>query len=200
MEEKNYAFCALLSRMKYIGRWGLMRQSRSETVSEHTVETAIFAHILSLIAKDEFEAHHVRPDVVAVAALYHDASEILTGDLPTPVKYKNEELRKAYKEVERESAATLAGMLPQDLQAILSPYLTGDCLHEEEKILLKAADRLSALVKCIEEERAGNHEFSSAKCQQLRQLKEMQCPAANRFIHDFLPGYEKDLDELVQFG
>ncbi len=199
MEEKQYAFCALLSRMKYIGRWGLMRQSRSETVSEHTVETAIFAHILALIAKEDLHAQDIRPEVVAVAALYHDAGEILTGDLPTPVKYKNEELKRAYKAVERESAATLAGLLPENLQPTLAPYLTGDHLNDAEKTLLKAADRLSALVKCIEEERAGNHEFSSAKRQQLRLLEEMHCPAALYFICHFLPGYEQDLDELVRF-
>ncbi len=200
MEEKSYAFCALLSRMKYIGRWGLMRQSRGETVSEHTVETALFAHILALIAKEELHDDTVRPEIVVVAALYHDASEILTGDLPTPVKYKNEELKRAYKAVERESATTLATMLPNRLQPHLFPYLTGDCLNPKEKTLLKAADRLSALVKCIEEERAGNNEFSSAKHQQLHQLKEMQCPAVDYFVTQFLPGYEQNLDELVQFG
>ncbi len=200
MKGETYAFCALLSRMKYIGRWGLMRQSHGETVSEHTVETAIFAHILALIAKEELDISAVRPETVAVAALYHDAGEILTGDLPTPVKYKNEALKKAYKAVEQESVATLAGMLPETLQASIAPYLTGDCLNPEEKKLLKAADRLSALVKCLEEERAGNHEFASAKRQQLHLLREMQCPAVDCFIARFLPGYEQNLDELVRFG
>ncbi len=199
-EENIYAFCALLSRMKYITRWGLMRQSRAETVSEHTVETAVFAHVLALLAKEELGEDTVRPETVAVAALYHDASEILTGDLPTPVKYKNEALKKAYKAVERESANQLAALLPPALQSTLCPCLTGEGLNPCEKQILKAADRLSALVKCIEEERAGNREFSSAKNQQIKLLEEMQCPAASLFLQQFLPAFEKDLDELVSFG
>ncbi len=199
MEQNHYAFCALLSRMKYIGRWGLMRQSREETVSEHTVETAVFAHVLALLAKEELGQAEVRPETVALAALYHDASEILTGDLPTPVKYKNEELKRAYKAVEHESAAALAGLLPEKLQGTLQGCLTGQGLHPAERQLLKAADRLSALVKCIEEERAGNHEFSSAKKQQYKLLEEMHCPAAQLFLRDFIPCYEQNLDELVDF-
>ena len=197
--ENTYAFCALLSRMKYINRWGLMRQSRTETVSEHTVGTAILAHVLALLAKDELGEEDVRPETVAVAALYHDASEIMTGDLPTPVKYKNEELKKAYKAVEHESATALAGLLPKALQETLRPCLTGEVLSFGEKALLKAADRLSALVKCIEEEAAGNQEFASAKAQQVRLLREMQCPAADLFMKRFLPCYEQNLDELVRF-
>ena len=200
MEQKGYAFCALLSRMKYISRWGLMRQSRTETLSEHTVETAVFAHLLALLACEELGETEVRPETVALAALYHDASEILTGDLPTPVKYKNDELKRAYKAVERESAAELATLLPQSLQPHLHACLTGGALNPAEKKLLKAADRLSALVKCIEEERAGNHEFASAKAQQLKRLQEMNCSAANLFMQQFLPAYEEDLDALVDFG
>ncbi|MDL2253171.1 5'-deoxynucleotidase [Ruminococcaceae bacterium OttesenSCG-928-I18] len=197
-KEKTYAFCALLSRMKYISRWGLMRQSRTETVSEHTVETAILSHVLALLARDTL-GQQVRPEVVAVAALYHDASEILTGDLPTPVKYKNEELKNAYKEVERESATQLAALLPDELQETLRPCLTGQVLKPEEATLLKAADRISALVKCIEEGAAGNNEFTSAKAQQIKLLKEMDCPAAELFLKEFLPCYEQNLDELVRF-
>ncbi len=199
MEQHHYAFCALLSRMKYIGRWGLMRQSRGENVSEHTAETAVFAHVLALLAKEELGQTAVRPETVALAALYHDASEILTGDLPTPVKYKNEDLKRAYKAVEQESAALLAGLLPERLQATLRGCLTGQGLLPEERLLVKAADRLSALVKCIEEERAGNHEFASAKGQQYRLLQEMACPAADLFLRDFIPCYEQNLDELVDF-
>ena len=197
MQENTYSFCALLSRMKYITRWGLMRSSRAETLSEHTAETAVVAHILALVATKMQGQTDIRPETVAVAALYHDASEILTGDMPTPVKYKNEQLRAAYKEVERQSAESLVALLPEALQPELAPYLTGDTLNAQEQKLLKAADRLSALIKCMEEEASGNTEFQSARAQQLHLLKEMECPAADYFIQHFLPGYEHNLDELT---
>lgn len=198
-ENTSYSFCALLARMKYIGRWGLMRQSRSENLSEHTCEAAILAHILALIAKEECGMEGIRPEQVSVAALYHDASEILTGDLPTPVKYKNEELKRAYKAVEQEGADALATLLPETLGGIMKPYLTGSILSEEEKKLLKAADGLCALIKCIEEENAGNREFRSAKQQHLRRLTDLNHPAVSIFLRQYLPDYEKNLDELVQF-
>lgn len=196
----SYAFCALLSRMKYIGRWGLMRAARAESLSEHTAEAAVIAHILALVDREILGREDVRPETVAVAALYHDASEILTGDMPTPVKYKNDALKSAYKTLERESAESLARLLPEALQPIAAPYLTGDELNLEEALLLKAADRLSALVKCLEEEAAGNREFASAKQQQLERLDAMDCPAAQYFLQHFLPSYEKNLDELTRGG
>ena len=193
-----YAFCALLSRMKYITRWGLMRCARPESLSEHTTETAILAHTLGLIAHDILGEREIRPDALAVAALYHDASEILTGDMPTPVKYKSEELRAAYKKLEKQSAESLAALLPDELQAAMRPCLTGDMLNGPERVLLKAADRLSALIKCMEEEASGNTEFASAKRQQIAQLKQMECPAAEYFVRHFLPGYSRNLDELTK--
>lgn len=196
-ENQIYSFCALLSRMKYIGRWGLMRQSRNENLSEHTSEAAILGHILALIAKEECGMEEIRPEKVAVAALYHDASEILTGDLPTPVKYKNEELMRAYKAVEHESAEALAGLLPPNLESVVEPYLTGSTLCENEKKLLKAADGLCALIKCIEEETSGNKEFRSARAQHMEQLTHINHPAVNIFLRQYLPFYEKNLDELV---
>lgn len=189
-----YAFCALLSRMKYINRWGLMRSSRAENLSEHTVEVSIIAHVLALLAKEE----DIRPETVAVAALYHDASEILTGDMPTPVKYNNEELKNAYKAVEKQSAHRLATMLPEELQQEMSGYLTCDLLNDKEKKLLKAADIFSALIKCLDEEAAGNTEFRSAKEQQWEKLRAMEHPAIDRFAREFLPCYQKTLDELVK--
>lgn len=199
MEEKTYALCALLGRMKYITRWGLMRSSRPESLSEHVAEASILAHVLAVIAKELLGAADIRPEQVAVAALYHDASEIMTGDMPTPVKYKNHQLKTAYKALERESAEALATLAPPEIQAVLGPYLTGDALGAEEQKLLKAADRLSALIKCMEEEAAGNSEFKSAKAQQLKQLKGMDCPAADYFIKHFLPCYERNLDELTSW-
>lgn len=195
---KKYPFCALLARMKYITRWGLMRQTREENLSEHTADTAILAHTLALIARNELNQQGIRPKTIAVAALYHDASEILTGDMPTPVKYKNSTLKTAYKALEKESAKSLSQTLPDSLQADISPYLTGDNLTPEEAILLKAADRISALIKCLEEERSGNTEFASAKQQQLQILHQMNLPAVEYFMQHFLPCYEQNLDELSQ--
>ena len=140
---KTYPFNALVSRMKYIRRWSLMHAARPETLSEHTAETAILAHTLCLIAR-EVTGTPVRPETVAVAALYHDAPEIMTGDMPTPVKYKNERLRSAYKALEEESARQMADLLPPALRIEMTGYLTGRCLSEAEKRILKAADRLSA--------------------------------------------------------
>lgn len=196
-KQQIYSFCALLARMKYIGRWGLMRQNRPENLSEHTAETALIVHILALVACVEYTQPDVRPEVVAVAALYHDASEILTGDMPTPVKYKNEELKNAYKALERESVASLAALLPPALQPALSPYLTGDVLTPAEQTLLKAADRICALLKCEEEAAAGNTEFRTAHAQQVELLQAMNCPAAVYFLQHFLPAYRCTLDELT---
>ena len=193
---KIYSFNALVSRMKYIRRWSLMHSSRTESLSEHAADTAILAHTLCLIAQ-HITGTPVRPETVAVAALYHDAQEILTGDMPTPVKYKNERLRKAYKALEDESAAALLGYLPPQLRGEMAGYVTGSLLTEEEARLLKAADRLSALIKCTEEVQAGNREFAAALTQQRAALKEMNCPEADYFIEHMLPCYAQPLDELT---
>ena len=193
---KIYSFNALVSRMKYIRRWSLMHASRTESLSEHAADTAILAHTLCLIAQ-HITGTPVRPETVAVAALYHDAQEILTGDMPTPVKYKNERLRKAYKALEDESAAALLGYLPPQLRDEMAGYVTGSLLTEEEARLLKAADRLSALIKCTEEVQAGNREFAAALTQQRAALKEMNCPEADYFIVHMLPCYAQPLDELT---
>ncbi len=194
---KTYPFNALVSRMKYIRRWSLMHAARPETLSEHTAETAILAHTLCLIAK-EVTGTPVRPETVAVAALYHDAPEIMTGDMPTPVKYKNERLRAAYKALEEESACQMAQLLPPALRGEMAGYLTGRCLSDGEKRILKAADRLSALIKCTEEVQAGNREFSSALAQQKAALTAMHCPEADYFLEHMLPCYAQNLDELTR--
>ena len=195
---KLYPFNALLARMKYIARWGLMRSSRTESLSEHTADTAILAHTLCVIARRELGApeSEVRPETVAVAALYHDASEIMTGDMPTPVKYKTEALRTAYKSLERSAAQSLATLLPPALQEEMAGYLCGTVLTERERVLLKASDRLSALIKCIDEEQAGNREFSGAQAQQQAALQAMHCPEADYFMAHMLPCYSWTLDEL----
>ena len=138
-----YPFNALLARMKYITRWSLMHSTRAESLSEHTCDTALLAHTLCLIAR-RYTGTPCRPKTVAVAALYHDAPEIITGDLPTPVKYHSATLRDAYKAMERESVASMTAMLPDELAEEVAPFLTGELLTAEEAKLLKAADRLSA--------------------------------------------------------
>ncbi len=200
MQEKKCtpisAFCAMLSRMKYIPRWSLMRCARTETLSEHTAETAQIAHVLAVANNALFDGD-ARPQAVATAALYHDAAEIITGDLPTPVKYRNPALRNAYKNIEKEAAGELLAMLPAALQPALRPALLAEELTEKEKQLLKAADRLSAIIKCITEAGSGNSEFASAHAQQTAALADMHCPEADWFSETMLPAYGKTLDELT---
>ena len=150
---KLYPFSALLARMKYITRWSLMHSTRPESLSEHTCDTALLAHTLCLIAR-RYTGTPCRPKTVAVAALYHDAPEIITGDMPTPVKYSSPGLRDAYKALEAESVDSMTRLLPPELAEEVSPFITGSLLTAEEKRLLKAADRLSALIKCMEERAA----------------------------------------------
>ena len=192
-----YPFSALLARMKYITRWSLMHSTRAESLSEHTCDTALLAHMLCLIAR-RYTGTPCRPKTVAVAALYHDAPEIITGDMPTPVKYANHALRDAYKALEAESVRSMTGLLPEELGEEISPFISGELLTAEEKRLLKAADRLSALIKCMEEQRSGNHEFDAAFAQQKAALEAMHCPEANWFMAHCLPCYTQNLDELTR--
>ena len=192
-----YPFSALLARMKYITRWSLMHSTRAESLSEHTCDTALLAHMLCLIAR-RYTGTPCRPKTVAVAALYHDAPEIVTGDLPTPVKYRSETLRQAYKALERESVDAMGALLPDELREEVQPFLSGELLTPEEHRLLKAADRLSALIKCLEEQRSGNHEFDAALEQQRAALAAMRCPEADWFLEHCLPCYTKNLDELTR--
>jgi len=192
-----YPFSALLARMKYITRWSLMHSTRAESLSEHTCDTALLAHMLCLIAR-RYTGTPCRPKTVAVAALYHDAPEIITGDMPTPVKYSSPTLRDAYKALENESVRCMTGLLPDELSEELSPFISGELLTAEEKRLLKAADRLSALIKCMEEQRSGNHEFDAALAQQKAALQAMHCPEADWFIEHCLPCYTQNLDELTR--
>ena len=194
-----YPFSALLARMKYITRWSQMHSTRPESLSEHTCDTALLAHILCLIAR-RYTGTPCRPKTVAAAALYHDAPEIITGDMPTPVKYSSDTLRDAYKAIEAESAASIASMLPPELEEEIAPYITGSILTADERRLLKAADRLSALIKCTEEARSGNHEFDAALAQQKAALAGMHCPEADWFIEHCLPCYTQNLDELTRRG
>ena len=197
MQKKNSPFCAMLSRMKYIPRWSLMRCARTENLAEHTAETAQLAHVLCCASNALFGGD-VRADKVAAAALYHDAPEIITGDLPTPVKYRSTEMKNAYKKIEQEAQGELLAMLPEELRTVMTPALYAADLTAQEKKLLKAADRLSAVIKCVIEAGSGNGEFASAYDQQMEALHAMECPEAEWFITTMLPAYTRTLDELTR--
>lgn len=189
-----YNFFAFISRMRYISRWGLMRNTFQENIQEHSHMVAVLAHALAVIRRDVYGVP-CDPGEAAVAALYHDAPEIFTGDLPTPVKYYNPEIRDAYKEVEATSAAKLLAMLPAELRPSYDPYLRED-YGRELHALVKAADKLSAHIKCLEELKAGNHEFEAAAHQTLEAVRATGLPEAGYFLEHFLPGFGLTLDEL----
>lgn len=188
------SFFALISRMRYIGRWGLMRSSIPENVQEHSHMVAVIAHALGVIRREVF-GRECDPNALAAAALFHDAPEIITGDMPTPVKYHSGALTAAYKEVERGAAEKLVSMLPVELRGAYESLISGD-MGEENEQLVKAADRLSAYIKCIEERKAGNLEFLSAERQTLERIRSMGLPEAGYFIEHFIPAFELDLDGL----
>ena len=200
-EERGYSvaynFYPMIARMRYINRWGLMRNTQTENIQEHYHMVAVLAHGLAVIQNEKFGGQ-VDPGQVAVAALYHDAPEIITGDMPTPVKYHSPALRDAYKALETESVRSMAALLPAELAAELTPCMDGSALTAEEHRLLKAADRLSALIKCTEEQRSGNHEFDAALTQQRAALQAMHCPEADWFLAHCLPCYTQNLDELTK--
>ena len=187
-------FYALLSRMRYITRWGLMRNTFSENIQEHSHQVAVMAHALALIRRDILHLTGPDPDRCAVAALYHDASEILTGDLPTPIKYYNPEIKLAYKEVEKIAGNRLLDMLPAQLRASYEHYVLED--DGELEPFVKAADKLSAHIKCLEEQKAGNTEFDSAAKQTMESMQEMQLPELDWFITECLGAFSLNLDEL----
>ncbi len=191
-----YPFFAMLSRLKFIHRWALMRNTSCETLSDHSVQVSYIAHALALIGNRRLGKNY-NADRVAVLAMYHDVTEILTGDMPTPIKYKNEALRRAYKEVEGEAAHRLCDMLPEDLKEDFDAILTPQNEDKELMRLVKAADKLSALVKCLEEKRAGNSEFKTAEKENLKQIKNLGCEEAEIFIFEFLKAYSCNLDELT---
>jgi 5'-deoxynucleotidase len=179
--------------MRFIQRWALMRNTAQENVQEHSHQVAVLAHALAVIRNEKFGGS-VDAGQVAVAALYHDASEILTGDMPTPIKYDNPAIRKAYKDVEAVAERKLLEMLPAELQATYAPVLTGP--GGEIEALVKAADKLSAYIKCLEEQKAGNTEFDSAARQTMEAMRAMDRPELKWFIDNALPAFSLHLDEL----
>ena len=187
-------FFAYVSRMRYINRWSLMRNSESENIQEHSHMVAVIAHALGVIRRDIFH-EDCDPDAAAVVALYHDCSEILTGDLPTPIKYHNREINKAYKEMEDLACEKILSTLPEELQGSFRPVFNGE-ISEKYRDLVKAADKLSAYIKCIEERRAGNDEFISAEKQTRAILDESPLPEVKYFLEHFIPAFELNLDQL----
>ena len=191
----SHNFFALISRMRYIGRWGLMRNTFQENIQEHSHMVAVLAHALAVIRRDVFGGD-LDPDHAAALALYHDAPEILTGDLPTPVKYFSGEIHTAYRAVEHAAAESLLHLLPEDLRREYRRWLLPTEELARYAPYVKAADRLSALVKCMEEGRQGNAEFRRAAAGIRAALEEMALPEAALFLEEFLPAFEKNLDEL----
>ena len=187
-------FYALMGRMRYITRWGLMRNTFSENISEHSHMTAVLAHALALIRRDILKLDTPDPDKCAVAALYHDASEILTGDLPTPIKYYNPDIKAAYKQVERIAGNRLLDMLPPELRASYESYVLEDDAALEP--FVKAADKLTAHIKCLEEQKAGNTEFDSAAKQTWDAMKAMNRPELDWFLEHCLPAFALNIDQL----
>ena len=187
-------FFAFLSRMKYIARWSLMRSTVQENIQEHSHMVAVLAHALGLIRRDVLH-QPCDPEHLAAVALYHDAPEILTGDLPTPIKYHSASIKNAYDEVESVAVERLLDELPDALRPAYRALLTAP-QRAEEYALVKAADRLAAYIKCVEERKAGNLEFSSAEAASLRKLEALELPEVSYFLEHFMPGFEKNLDEL----
>ncbi len=190
----KHHFFALVSRMKYIFRWPLMRNTRSENICEHSYEVAVVAHALALLHNKRFGGS-VDVERCVLLAMYHDTTEILTGDLPTPVKYDNPVILQAYRSVEQAAAERLLEQLPADLQDEYRPLLWQADVDEQERRIVKAADKLSALIKCIEEVKQGNNEFKQAKKSVERAVRAMDLPAANCFLDEFVPSFALTLDE-----
>jgi len=194
-KKKTYSFGAMLSRMKYIDRWALMRNSTKENISEHSLEVAMIAHLLAVIGRVRF-GKDLDADKAALIGIYHDSTEIITGDMPTPIKYYNDEMRDTFKEIEDLAAIQLLAMLPDDIREEYE-----DLFFAQEKDaylwkLVKAADKISALIKCVEEEKAGNTEFANAKKMTKKSIDAMEMDEVEVFFEEFFPAYLKTLDEL----
>ena len=193
--QNDKSFFAYLNRMKYINRWGLMRNTATENILEHSGQTAMLAHMLAVIGNKYFGKEY-DSDRVCLYALYHDANETITGDLPTPVKYFNQQINESYREIETLSKNKLLDMLPEDFREEYEDILFFDENDDDYKRLVKAADKISAHIKCIEEVKSGNSEFSAAKKATVESIKAMCMPEADYFIEHFIPSFECSLDEL----
>ena len=184
----------MLARMKYINRWALMRNIQEESICQHSMETACFAHALAVI-KNKYFGGNLNADRAAVLALYHDMPEIITGDLPTPVKYFNADMKEIYAKVEENACEKLLSMLPEELKEEYSPFFFK---KEEDEYLwkiVKAADKISAMTKCLEEKKAGNREFDSALASTEKAIREMKMEEADYFLDTFIESFMLTLDE-----
>ena len=189
-KKKTYSFGAMLSRMKYIDRWALMRNSTKENISEHSLEVAMIAHLLAVIGRVRF-GKELDADKAALIGIYHDSTEIITGDMPTPIKYYSDEMRDTFKEIEDLAAIQLLAMLPDDIR---EEYEDLFFAREQDAYLwklVKAADKISALIKCVEEEKAGNSEFANAKKMTKKSIDAMELEEVTVFFDEFFPAYLK---------
>ena len=191
----KHHFFAYVSRLRYIRRWGLMRSVMPENDAEHSLQVAMIAHAIAIIGRENY-GRAVNPEHVLALGVYHDVSEVITGDMPTPVKYQTEELRKSYKDVERMANERLLSMLPDELRPAYAPYLSAPVEYDRQ--IVKAADNISAYLKCLEEKRAGNREFEAAGESIRAGLAEIALPEVQDFIREFIPSFELSLDELNQ--
>ncbi len=191
---EKYHFFAIMSRMKYINRWSLMNNTRSENISEHSLTVAMIAHALCIINNKKLGGN-TDPERAAAVALFHDCTEIITGDLPTPIKYSSKTLRKAYADIELEASRQLLSTLPDYMKEEYEKLIIHENEDEHLIALVKAADKISALVKCIEEEQMGNNEFAKAKEQILEYIRSLDMEEVNIFMRDFIPSYSLSLDE-----
>ena len=191
---KNNHFYAMLSRMKFINRWGLMRNTKNENICEHSLEVAFIAHALGIINNQEFSGN-INAERLAILGMYHDVTEIVTGDMPTPVKYYNPIIRNAYKEVENVAKDALLSGLPEKMRKEYDSVLMESAAEEELWKYVKAADKISALVKCIEEKRMGNTDFEKAEISILMVIEKMDMPEVKYFMENFIPAYKLTLDE-----
>ncbi|MBE6576473.1 MAG: 5'-deoxynucleotidase [Ruminococcaceae bacterium] len=189
-----YKFFAFLNRMKYIRRWSLMHSIREENIMEHSQQVAVLAHALALVANREFGAQYDVSRIVLLAQ-YHEVSEVITGDLPTPIKYFNREMKTAYKALERKASERLLDMLPDSLREDYAEYVLPDEGSPEYRVV-KAADRLAAYLKCVEEMRAGNNEFKKAMLSIEEDLRKLGRPEVDYFLREFAPAFDLTLDEL----
>ena len=192
--QNNYNFFAMVNRMKYIDRWALMPNSHSENIAEHSHNVAVISHVLALIGNKEFGKNY-NAERAAVLALYHDTTEVITGDMPTPVKYYNEEIKNVYKDIERVAGKRLLDMLPNEYKNNYIPMFEKQKEDEELWKLVKAADKISALIKCIEECRMGNKEFDIALKSQEKKIADIEMPEVKYFSDHFLKAYYLTLDE-----
>lgn len=191
---EQYDFFAFLSRMRYISRWGLMRNTVPENIQEHSLDVAVIAHALAMIRNTYF-AGNLDPSRAALYGIFHDASEIFTGDMPTPVKHFNPNFKRSFHQLEDRARRKLLDMLPPELAAEYEPLFFFD-EQQDYALLVKAADKIAALAKCIEEGKSGNLEFRRAEAEHYEQLSASPLPEVRYFLEKFLPGYRLSLDEL----